>query len=188
VVIHDIKKKVLPEVDDALAQKLGSFKSIQELKDRISSDITNQKKSDQKRKNQEDCISWLIDQNPVEAPESLVANQMQNLAVDAGMQLSQMGLDEKAIEEQLKNWANEMQERANRQVRASLLLSAIARQEKIQATNEDLRQEIVRIAVQSNKKPQEVLSDIQDRGLMSGLVKQITELKALEWVLEQPEG
>jgi len=78
--------------------------------------------------------------------------------------------------------------RARRQVQASMLLSAIADKEKIQASEEDIRQEIVRLAVQARKAPQEFVDDLRNRGLLGGLIKQITELKALDWVLEKGEA
>ena len=111
--------------------------------------------------------------------------QMEQLAMDAGTQLSRAGLDEKAIEERLKSWAGEMTERAARQVKASLLLGVIAQKENIQANDEDLRKELVRIAVQSGKNPKDIWEEMQEKGLARGFLRQITELKALDWAVTQ---
>jgi len=81
-----------------------------------------------------------------------------------------------------------MQERATRMVKASLLLGAIAKKENIQAADDDVRQEVLRIAAQSRRKPQEVVEDLQKKGLMGGLIRQVTELKALDWILGKATG
>ena len=181
--LKGLRTKILPEVNDAMAQRLGPFESLAALKTRIAEDLKNQKLEQARRENQEKAVDWLIKENPVDAPETLVNSQMEQLAIDAGMQLSKMGLNEAAIEERLKGWGGEMSERAVRQVKASMLLSAVAKKESIQVSDDELRQEIAKIASQSQRKPKDVWEDLQKRGLVLGLVGQIRELKALDWII-----
>jgi len=188
VTVKEVRKRKLPELSDEFATKIGPFKSLSELKERVEQDLKNQKETNLLRDLQEKAIDLLIQDNPVDASETLVSQQMEQLAIDAGMQLSQMGLDEKAIEERLKSWGDEMLSRATRQIKASLLLGAISKKENIQATDEDLRKEITRIAVQSKRNPKDVLEDLQKRSLINGLVRQVTELKALDWVVAKATG
>jgi trigger factor len=185
VQVKGLKKKILPELNDDFAKKIGPFEGIAALRTRIQDDLLNEKQQRHKRDNMEKAVTWLIEQNPVDAPETMVTHQLEQLAVDAGMQLQQMGLDEKSIEERLKNWGPEMQERAVRQVKASLLLSNVAEKENIKASEEEIRDEINKLAMQSRKNPQQVLEDLRERGLLYGLIRQITELKALNFVAER---
>jgi trigger factor len=188
VSLKGVRTKTMPVLDDELAKKVGPFEGLAQLKTRVTEDLTRQKELQWKREAQEKAVSWLIERNPVEAPETMINSQLEQLAVDAGMQLSQMGLDEAAIGERLQSWGGEMQERATRMVKASLLLGAIAKKESIQAADEDVRQEILRIAAQSRRKPQEVVEDLQQKGLMGGLIRQVSELKALDWILGKATG
>lgn len=181
-----VQKQVLPELNDEFAKKIG-FESLEQLKNRVSDDLKRTKENTIRRENQEKLVDYLIATNPVEAPETLLNSQMEQLATDAGLQLSRMGLQQQAIEERLKEWGDEMAKRAERQVKASLLLGAIAKQENIQANDEDLRNEIVNIAQQTNSKPQDVWEDLRSKNLVGGLVRQLTELKALNWVLSDAQ-
>jgi trigger factor len=183
--LKSIKEKVLPELNDDLAKKLGPFESFENLRSRIAEDIKNEKAQRERTENTEAIANWLIETNPVEAPATLVNQQLEQLAVDAGMQLSQMGLEQNAIEERLKQWGTSMETKAATQVRLSLLLGAISKAEGIKATEDDLRQEIIRIASQSRKAPKDVLKDLQDRGVMSGLSRQVTEMKTLKWIVDE---
>lgn len=185
VKVHAVKKRILPDLSDEMAQKIGPFETLAALTTRIEEDMKKEKEQKYRREQLEKIVTWLISENPVDAPETMVSQQMEQLAIEAGMQLQQMGLDEKAIEERLKTWGNEMTERAHRQVKASLLLSNIAKQENIKASDDDIRQEITRISVQSRKSPKEVFEELQERGMLLGLVRQLTELKALDFVLEK---
>lgn len=185
--LHAIQTKELPVLDDELAKKLGA-NSVEELKTRVKADLQSQKDRTALNQQQEEAVKYLIEKNPVDVPETMLNAQMEQLAVDAGMQLQNSGLSEEQIEERLKSWADEMQERAIRQVKASLLLSAIAREEKIQAAQDDIRNEIMRIAQTTRQAPQDVLKNLEERRLMGGLIRQVTELKALDWVVKQSTG
>ena len=185
VTLKDLRSKVRPELTDDFAKSVGPFQGLADLKARIEEDLKKQKDTNNTRELQEKAIDWLLEKNKLEAPETLVNQQMEQLAIDAGMQLSQMGLDEKAIEERLKNWGDQMLERATRQIKISMLLGAISKKESIQANDDDVREEITRIAVQSKRNPKDVLEDLQKRGLVGGLVRQVTEMKTLNWVLHK---
>jgi trigger factor len=185
VVVHEIFKKSVPELSDELAKQAGPFKDLAELKERLKTEITNQKKEALKRENQEKAVEFLIEKNPVETPETMVNQQVQNLAIEAGMQLQQMGLDEAAIETRLKEWSDDMLSRANRQVRASLLLGAIAKKEGLKVEDEDIRAELTRMANNMRKDPQDIIKDMQERNLIPGFVRQVLELKTLDWLISR---
>lgn len=185
VTLKELFKKALPEATDEWASKLGPFKSLLDLKMRIREDLKKQKEQGLRRDLQDKAAAWLLENNPVEVPQTLHAKQLEQIAMDAGIQLSQMGLDEKGIEEKLQSWGDDMNNLATRQVKTSMLLSAIAKAENIQASEEDVRNEIIRMAMQSRKKPDEVAKELREKGMLAGLVRQLTELKALDWVVDQ---
>ncbi len=180
---HEVFKKTLPEINDDLAKQAGPFADLAELKTRIRTEIELQKRETLKRENQEKAVEWLIETNPIEAPETMVNQQVQNLAIEAGMQLQQMGMDETAIEERLKEWSEEMTLRANKQVKASLILGAIAKKESIKVEDEDIRAELTRMANNMRKNPQDIVKDMQERNLIPGFVRQVLELKTLDWLI-----
>jgi trigger factor len=183
--VKKIFNKELPALDDEFAKRVGPFENLAALKTRVIEDIKSQKDQQQRREIQEQAIQWLIEKNPVQAPETLVNQQIQKLAIEAGMQLQNMGLPQDQIEERLKEWGEEMTTRANTQVKASLLLGAIAREEKIQVNDEDIRKELGRMATQMRKNPQEIVKDMQEKNMIAGFMRQIQELKALDWLIEK---
>jgi len=183
--VKKVFTKSLPTLDDEFAKRVGPFENLAALKERVSEDVKQQKEQAHRREVQEKAIEWLIQKNPVQAPETLVNQQIQNLAIEAGMQLQNMGLPQEQIEERLKEWGDEMTSRASTQVKASLLLGAIAKQEKIQVTDEDIRKELGRMGTQMRKNPQDIVKDMQEKNMIAGFMRQIQELKALDWLLDK---
>lgn len=184
VTVKDVFKKNVPALNDEFAKRLGPFEGLASLKERVREDVKRQKEEQKRRELQEKAIEWLIQKNPITAPETLVNQQIQNLAIEAGMQLQDMGLPQEQIEERLKEWGDEISARAQTQVKASLLLGAIAREEKIQVNDEDIRKELSRMATQMRKNPQDLVKDMQEKNVIPGFMRQIQELKALDWLLE----
>ncbi len=184
VKVKEVHEKEVPPLNDEFAKKAGPFENLEQLKEAVTKEVMGQKEQKFRQETQEKALAWLISKNPVDAPETLVNQQIQNLAIEAGMQLQNMGLDQSQIESRLKEWEKEMTERANNQVRSSLLLGAIAKEKNIQVGDEDIRRELGRMAAQNRKDPQEIVKDMQDKNMIPGFMRQVQEMKALEWVLE----
>jgi len=183
--VNGIKEKVLPELNDEFAKKAGPFKDLEDLRSRIILDIENQKTQQNRGKYREEFVAWLIKENPLDVSQTMINNQMQQLAMDAASQLQRQGLEQDAIEEKLKEWGDDLQTRAEHQVRASMLLGAISKSENIQATDEEFRKEVARLAYQKGRKPQEVLQELKDKGVVGGLLRQLTEIKTLDWLVDK---
>lgn len=184
VEIKEVNEKVIPEIDDELAKKAGPFENLDQLKEAVSKEVAGQKEEAFRQETQEKAIEWLISKNPVEAPETLVNQQIQNLAIEAGMQLQNMGLAQDQIETRLKEWESDMTSRANNQVKSSLLLGAIAKEKNIQVADEDIRKELGRMATQTRRNPDDIVKDMQEKNMIPGFMRQVQEMKALEWILE----
>lgn len=182
--ILEVYSKTLPEVNDEFASRAGPFKTVDELKDGIKQEVASQKEQQFRKETQEKAIEWLIEKNPLTAPETLINQQIQNLAIEAGMQLQNMGLAQDQIEGRLKEWEKDMTTRAENQVKASLLLSAIARKREIQVGDEDIRRELSRMATQMRKDPQEIVKDMQEKDMIPGFMRQVQEMMALDWLLD----
>lgn len=121
-----MKKKVLPELNDELAKKVGDFKSLEELKTRIREDI---EQSEEKRINEEmknRVVKSLVDANPVEAPRSLVEQQMETLVEDFKGRLKQQGLSDQDFDQYKSKWGKEFEESATFMVKSTFLLDALA--------------------------------------------------------------
>ena len=129
VKVKELREKVLPELDDEFARDL-EHESLAALRTDVEKRLREvaQRRSDAELREQ--VVDKLIDANPVPVPPSLIERQEQAMMEEL-QQLQQM------LGRPLP-WGGamqeEMQKRAERKIRAGLLLSAIAEQQKIEVT------------------------------------------------------
>jgi trigger factor len=143
--IHEIKLKQLPKLDDELAKTVG-FDSVADLKTKAKEQLITEKKGEVDRKFRSDILSALIEKNAFDVPASLVQAQTRTLAQDVAGNLKNQGFNDQMIQEALVSEMTNLKARAENQVRASLLLEAIAKKEKIEITSKEIDAELSNMA------------------------------------------
>ncbi len=143
--IHEIKVKKLPTLDDELAKNVG-FESVADLKAKAKEQLTSEKKGEVERKFRSDLLAQLIEKNPFDVPESLVQAQTRTLAQDVAGNLKNQGFNDQMIQDALMSEMKNLKIRAENQVRASLILEAIAKKEKIEVGAKEIDAELANMA------------------------------------------
>ena len=161
VAIKEVKKQVLPELDDEIAGREG-FDSVEKLRQGVKGRLQMMKEQKEELRIKEDLFNRLVDENKIDPPESLIQRELKFMIEgmkyqiqQSGMKLEDSGFDE---ERALKEW----RERALFNTKGYMLLEAVANEENIHVTQEDLDEEYDKLAKQTGKKLEEVKA-----GLMS---------------------
>lgn len=143
--VHEIKTKLLPTLDDELAKTVG-FDNLDDLKTKAREQLITEKKNEVERKFRSDILTALIEKNTFDVPESLVQAQTRTLAQDVAGNLKNQGFNDQMIQEALMAEMMNLKTRAENQVRASLLLEAIAKKEKIEIGSNEIDAELSNMA------------------------------------------
>lgn len=167
VVVHEVKTKELPELDDEFAKDLDEeVESIDELKEKIRKELEESKKSVADEVVQETAIRQAVDNaEVVELPHVMVhdevhrqmdlfLNDMQRQGISPEMYYQITGTTEQDLHKQ-------MEEDADVRTKTTLVLEQIIKEESIQATEEEINEEIETLASQYNMDVERV------RGLIS---------------------
>ncbi len=186
VTLKAIKKKVLPELNDELVAKLGEdFKTLDELKARIRSDIeegeTKRIMDDLKNR----VVKALVEANPVEAPDTLVKKQRETLEEDFKNRMKQQGLAESEFEEYKKKWDSDFNETAAFMVKSTFLLDALAEKLSIRASKDEIEKKISDYAEQTGIELARLNEFYGTPERRSRLSFQITEEKVVNHLLEK---
>jgi trigger factor len=145
VVLKEIRREILPPVDDEFAKNFGEYETIEALRDEIRSNLEQgyQKRTDQEL--QEQIFEHLLTEE-FEIPEVMVKYEMDEIMRDAemkfaqnGLSMEQLGLTREHMEEQYRGVAEQ-------QVRRHLVLNKIIEQENIEISDEQLEPEYEKIA------------------------------------------
>jgi trigger factor len=184
VVLKEIKEKALPELDDAFATGFG-LSSLAELKEKIEENYRQQETSRIDGDLRERLVGALVERNPVEVPETMVASQLdymlqniRNRFKSQGMTLEMLGMNEDSFKSMYR-------ETAVKQVQGSLLLEAVARQEQLKVEAAEIDDKLQQIAEMANAPLEAVRKFYGSDEKRHGLISQIVEEKAVQFLLSQ---
>ena len=139
VVVREIKKKVLPEIDDDFAKDHGECGSLAELRTAIQVRLENELKQIQQEELKEQIVGRLIQACSFAPPPAMVERQTRYLMERYQNQgLGQGGSGSPSLEETRKN----LEERARRQVQATLLVEKISELENIEISDKEVQERI----------------------------------------------
>ena len=170
VKIHEIKAKELPEIDDEFAKDISEFDTLEELKDDTRK-VLQQKASDTvKISNDNNVVTKIVNDTKLEVPEVLIQREMEYLGRQYENQFRQQGFNGKEYDNLINNFVKQYKEGARSQaefnVKAELVLDALIKKEEIDVTDEELKQEIDKIA-ESYKVEEDRLEAFKDAMMQS---------------------
>lgn len=191
VLLKDVKEKVLPDVDDEWANEVSEFDTVEELRADIANRLTTMRRLQASLELRERTIGALVDLVEEDAPAPLVQSETRNRLEDLNTRLTAQGITAEQwikmsgrTEEQV---VDEIRSVAVRSVKADLALRAVADAEQIEAGDDDLDQEIGRLAERLNQKPGAVRRQFERTGTIDAVRADVRKGKALEWLLERVE-
>ncbi|MCD7892720.1 MAG: trigger factor [Erysipelotrichaceae bacterium] len=144
VKVHEIKTKVLPEIDDELAKDINrdGIETLDDLKLYINEQIKNRKQSEFDQKFYEELRDALIEASPMDVPNVMVDKQLDSMLQEIEQSLSQQGmtLDMYAqfIGKTKEDLRADYREEAEKRVKYSLILDEVVKAENIEITDDDV--------------------------------------------------
>jgi trigger factor len=140
VTLNELKEKKVPELNDELAKTMG-YESVADFRKKAHTHLIAERTREVDQKLQSDLLGQLIEKNPFDVPATLIEGQTRALAQEWGQELKRQGLPDEAIQQAIMGEIENLKKRAETQVRASLILEAIAKKETIEVRPEDLEDE-----------------------------------------------
>lgn len=175
VKVHEIKEKTLPEINDDLIKdaEINDVDTVEAFREYTVNNITKQKESDADRKFENDMLTKLMENTPVEIPEAMISDELNSMVQDFAQRLAQQGfpldqyfqmtgLDEDKLREQ-------MQPEAKSKVHVRLVLDAIANAEDLKVEDKDVEVEYESIANQYGMEVDKVKEAINKDALVYDL-------------------
>ncbi len=180
VTVREVNIRVVPEIDDEFAKDTGEAETLAELKDNLRKKILEEDREQAQNEAKETLLKQIAALNEVPIVPGLVERKLnQSLAFQKmilGLDRLPERFDEDALKESLRDDAVEA-------VKHSLLLTAIAKKEKVEVTDADLEKRFVDIAQARNQNVARVRAEYEKEGLMKHLRDRIAEEKTLDLLM-----
>ena len=150
VKLEDLKVRRVPALDDALAQTVGQYETLDALRTAARNSLLQQATQEAESKYGEDCLQKLVEQARIEFPLSMIEDELDDLIERAEQRLKdqKMNLDEFLnIKKQSRDeYRNELRPRAENNVRRALALGTVAEAEGLKISSDELTEQIGLIA------------------------------------------
>jgi trigger factor len=193
VVLHAIKKMVLPELDDELARTILSPRegeplegaTVEMLKTRLSESMLREKQNVMRRKKERALLDGLLALNEVDAPESMIHSQIDSTLREYARMISREGVD---LEKANINWQelrDQARPGAERKVKEYLLLDAIASLEKIEVTETEVDAELKGQAAMVGAKWTELKASYRKAERLGEIFEELRLRKVMEFLLSE---
>jgi trigger factor len=147
VLVESVKELKLPEFDDAFAQTVGEFESVDKLRESIHDQLESRARDEYESTWFEELIDQIVAQSVIKFPPQVVEHEMEHVVetVQEDLTRQKMELDTylKTIKKEKDAWLEEdIKPVARKRLERSLVMEEIAKLEKIQVKNEDLQEEV----------------------------------------------
>jgi trigger factor len=179
-----LKRREVPELDDEFAKDVSSFATLAELREDLTRRVAEGRTADQKRLERGALVEALLAANPFPIPSQLVESQVR---ARIGRMLGQLGnarVSREGLGQLVERWASELRPQIESEIRLALLAPVIAKSEAIEVSDEEVDQQLGRIAEANGQKFAELKREYRERGLLGALRAGILEQKAVEFALD----
>jgi len=181
VLVKEIKVKQLAEVNDDFAKDVGS-ESLESLRSRVRDELVTQAKQNAEKKAREELLDSIVQRQTVEVPECMVQDEVEAQAHRLANNLAYQGIDVKQASIDWKKILEEERPRAEQAVRRSLFLDAIARQENIEVTAEEIDSELEKIVEGTSKSAAALRAQLEKEEKIQSLEQHLRQNKALDFI------
>lgn len=167
--VHEVKFEELPELDDEFAKDVSEFDTLAELRDDARARILESVKLQCENEAKDKVISQVYENNKIEAPATMVADEMDRMIQELEQQMRYQGLN---IQQYLQftgstldDFRNEIKPEAEKRVATRIVLRSIGDVENVEVTDEDLDKELQRMSEAYNTDPENIKKMLGEENL-----------------------
>lgn len=189
VKLNEIKRKQLADIDDEFAKDVSECATLDEYKEEIRKDLTQQKEEYVQRQYRQKLAEKVTADSDVIAPESLVEQEAENYLRETAMNLKEQGVE---LEEYLKMTGVSMEEvqrqckeRAEQTIAQQLVLEAIAEAEALEVADEEIEAELQKMADHYKMDIEKIREVLTIQGHIDGMRHNMLTEKAIDLLLKE---
>ncbi|MCR4279874.1 MAG: trigger factor, partial [Candidatus Komeilibacteria bacterium] len=184
----NLYKREMPEIDDELAKQLGGFAGADDLKNKLTENITQEKKYKARQRTEIKMLEKILENTEfgdvpevlVEAESHKMVHEMQESMEAQGMKWQDYLNSIKKDEKQLQS---EFREGAERRVKTALILREVSEKENLRVTEKEVEEKMTELALQYQNNPQ-AQENLKSEGYRKYLENSLNNEKVLNWLRE----
>lgn len=184
--VKDVKAMRLPELTHDFLHRFGVH-SPEQLREKVRVLLNWRLEYQQRQSAREQVLHLIADAAKWELPQDLLARQARKTLGRQVMEMRSSGMSEEEIRGRQRLLQQDALRTTERALKEMFVLQKIAELEKIDADQDDVNEEIERIADRTDDSPRRIRARLEKEDLMESLVAEIVERKALDLILDSAE-
>ncbi|NLP46022.1 MAG: trigger factor [Epulopiscium sp.] len=187
VTVKEIKEQELPALDDEFAKDVSEFDTLDEYKKDLKATLLKQKEHQAEHEKEDKVMEKVIENAKMEIPDPMIETQVDQMVQDFSQRLQYQGLP---LDTYLQFTGNNMmtlrenfKKDALRNIQSRLALEVIAKEENIEVSNEELEEEIKKMAEMYKMEVEKLKESISERE-KEYMKEDMKVTKALAFVME----
>ena len=186
VEVRGIRKKVLPELNDAFAKELGSYENLEDLKTKLREHLAADKKHRVLGDARNRLLDALVAKFEFPVPESMVQSQI-DTRLERGLRaLAAQGMRTEDMRKLDFDRLREAQrESAASEVKGTLVLDRIADVENINVSDDELEHELQVISLQTREPVESLRERLTREGSLAAIREQLRREKTGSLLVER---
>ena len=178
------EKGVQPDIDDAFAATMIPDATVETMRERIKTDLLTGQEQEGKQAVESQLLQQLLEAHAFEVPEGAVSKRRESLSQEVASRMMGQGYPEKAVKDMLPMIFADTAPRAERDVRVSFLLKAIADAESIEVDDTAVEVEISKYAEAQGQSLESVISEARNEGRYETLREELKSQQALDFIVK----
>ena len=185
--VKEIKEKELPELDDEFASEVSEFDTFAEYKEDMKAKLVSRKEEAAKGVKEEAVIAAVIEEASMEIPEAMIESQQRQMVEDFAQRIQSQGI---SMEQYMQITGMDVQTlmaqtkpQAEKNIKSRLVLEAVVKAEGIVASEEDLNEEIKRMAEVYKIEEEKVVEILGEAGKKQ-VAEDLAVSKAAQFLVE----
>ena len=169
VVVHEIKAKELPELDDEFAGEVSEFETMDEYKADLKAKLSETKQQQATTENENNVVEKVVSNASMEIPEAMIEEQVNRTIEDYARRMRSQGL---TMEQYMQftgmtvdKLKEEIRPQAEKRIRTRLVLEAVAEAEKLEASEDAVEAEIRKMAENYKMEPDRAKELLGEEGI-----------------------
>ncbi len=180
-----LRRRVLPALDDEFAKDLGEFGTLADLRGRIREDLEQDAERERTRRMRQQLLEQLAGRMTGEVPEGMVAREVDRRVEEFARRLMDQGVDPRQAAINWDEFRTQQQEPAVATVKSVLVLDAIAAQEQLEVSEEDLDADISGYATRAGRTLAEVKAQLAQQDQLESIRTGLLREKAVSHAMSR---
>ena len=187
VVVKNVQRKELPELNDEFAADTTEFNTLDELKADLRTKLEEEAKNRAEAEMRNSLVEKVSEATELEVPEAMIEAQLDNMMMELNYQLQYQGLQLQQLLEMtgrtIEELKAERREEATKLVKSSLILEAIAKAENVEVSEEEIEAELAKMAQMYNMEVEKIKSAMRPADL-EDIKGQLTIRKTIDLLVD----